>query len=366
MADVRRPPRPPRRQRAGAGGGDRDRGSDDRGQLFLVAALSIAVLFVGFALLLNTAIFTENLATRNTDPGTDPSISYRVAATDAAYELVIRESANNTNDQSIDVVRDRFSRGVTNWSDTAGLHAARRARVANVSVVSATHGTRFEQTNGSRNFTDKQLSPGWYLGPDWDDGAVRDAHLYVNRDSLPETNVSNIDGLTGGFDSPFEVELKDRNAGDDRHMYVYDEQGNGVDDVTLLFEDENGVVEKCSYQHTGATAHIDLANRSINGTTCDAFDRMDLPDSAVDDKDVKLRFEHGDQATGTYEITIADGADVDGSGDDHVYDNDGTGPGQGSPFVTAVIYDAEIQITYESTDVYYRTTVHVPAPEEVR
>jgi hypothetical protein len=235
-----------------------------------------------------------------------------------------------------------------------------------VSVVSATHGTRFEQTNGSRNFTDKQSDPGWTLGPDPDDGAVRDAHLYVNRDSLPETNLSNIDGLTGGFNTPFEVELKDEAAGDDRHMYVYNEQGNGVDDVTLLFEDETGVLEKCSYQHTGATAHIDLANRSINGTTCDAFDRMDLPDDVVDDKDVKLRFEHGDQATGTYEITIADGADVDNSGDDHVYDNDGTGPNEGSPFVSAVVYDAEIRITYESTDVYYRTTVHIPAPEEVR
>mgnify|MGYP000656819350 CR=1 FL=1 len=46
------------------------------------------------------------------------------------------------------------------------------------------------------------------------------------------------------------------------------------------------------------------------------------------------------------------------------YDNDGTGPSQGSPFITAVVYDATVTITYESTDVYYRATIRL-APEEL-
>jgi hypothetical protein len=149
-------------------------------------------------------------------------------------------------------------------------------------------------------------------------------------------------------------------------MYVYDEQGNGIEDVTLLFEDESGVLEKCSYQHTGATAHIDLANREINGTSCAAFDRFDLPDSAVEDGDVKLRFENGDQARGTYEVTVTGGVDIDNDGTDHVYDNDGTGLNEGSPFASAIVYEATVTVTYRSTDVYYRTTVPIDPPEELR
>jgi hypothetical protein len=368
VADVRRPPTRPRRQRARGSG--RHRGAapcpDDRGQLFLVGALSLAVLFVGFALLLNTAIYTENLATRNTDPGTDPSISYRAAAEDAARGILVRENRNGMDPTPSDKTQ-WFEAGIEEWSDSAGLHAARRARVASI-TVSSTTGTRFQQTNASRDFTDKQGSPDWTLGVDPEHGAVRDAHLYVRRDSLPETNQSNIEGLTGGFDDPFELELKDENADDDRHVYIYDEAGNGKDDVTLLFRDESSVggFEKCSYQHEQAVAHIDLANREINGTTCSAFDRLDLPDDEVDDKRIKLRFENGDQAVGTYDIVVANAADVDESGDDHVWDNEfGPKSNNGAAFATAIIYDADVTITYESTDVSYQTTVRI-APEEIR
>ncbi len=375
MADVRRPPTGPRRQRASGGTGDRDgagshrrnRGrdsDDDRGQLFLVGALSLAVLFVGFALLLNTAIYTENLATRNTDPGTDPSISYRAAAEDAARDLMIRENRNGTDPTPTEKTQ-WFEAGIEAWSDTAGLHAARRARVASV-TVSSTTGTRFQQTNASFDFTDKQGAQDWELGQDADDGAIRDAHLYVVRDSLPETNQSNIEGSTTGLSEPFELEIKDTTGiEDDRHVYIYDEWGDGDDEVTLLFRDESttGGYEKCSYEHPGETAHIDLINRTINGTSCSAFDRLDLPDTAVADKNVKLRIENGHEARGTYDILVADTADVNGDGDDHVYDNEADGDGKA--FVTAIIYEADVTVTYESTDVSYRTTVRI-APEEIR
>ena len=41
-------------------------GASDRAQLLLVTALALAVMLVTVALLLNTAIFTENVATRDT------------------------------------------------------------------------------------------------------------------------------------------------------------------------------------------------------------------------------------------------------------------------------------------------------------
>ena len=361
MADVRRPPPRPRRQRANSGGSDGSRGcgpdrgrgsDDDRGQLFLVGALSLAVLFVGFALLLNTAIYTENLATRNTDPGTDPSISYRAAAEDAARELMIRENRNGT-DPTWDENTRWYESSVEAWSDSAGLHAARRARVASVTVDS-TNGTRFQQTNASRNLTNRNYADDWTLGNN--PSAVRDASLTVNRDSLPETNRSNVLGLTLGFDDPYAVAFDDTDGGNTWHVYVYDDADNGVDDVTVLVDDGPNEQE-CT--HVGPAAHIDLSNGSINDTACSAFDLLDLPDDAVDDKEIRLRFENGDQATGTYDIKVAEGADISGNVYDNEVDDDG------AAFATAIIYEADVTITYESTDVSYRTTVRI-APEEIR
>jgi hypothetical protein len=360
VADVRRPPTRPRRQRArrserhsGTGPGP---GTDDRGQLFLVGALSLAVLFVGFALLLNTAIYTENLATRNTDPGTDPSISYRAAAEDAAWGILIRENRNGT-DPTWNENTQWFESGIEEWSDSAGLHAARRARVASMTVES-TNGTRFQQTNASRNITNRNYVADWTLGNN--PSAVRDASVTVNRGSLASTNISNL--LTGT--DPFEIVFEDTDTGATWHVYVYDDNTLGGDDVTVAVEDETGAPSRteCSYQHTGPRAHIDISNGSINGTPCSAFDLLDLPDDAVDDEDIDLRFENGDQATGTYDIKVAEGADVS----TNVYDNENTGDhDNGAAFATAIIYDADVTITYESTDVSYQTTVRI-APEEIR
>ncbi|MFC7080626.1 DUF7261 family protein [Halorussus caseinilyticus] len=59
MADVRFDPRPPAGDRGRSGDGGRD-----RGQLILVTGLAIAVMLVALVLLLNTVIYTQNLATR--------------------------------------------------------------------------------------------------------------------------------------------------------------------------------------------------------------------------------------------------------------------------------------------------------------
>lgn len=346
MADVRRPPKRPRRQDARET--ERSDRTDDRGQLFLVGALSLAVLFVGFALLLNTAIYTENLATRNTDPGTDPSISYRAAAEEASREILIRENRNGT-DPTWDQKTRWFESGIETWSDSAGLHAARRARVASVTVDS-TNGTRFQQTNASRNLTNRNFGTDWQLGNN--PSAVRDASLTVDASSLSTQDITTL--LTGT--EPFAMEFEDTDTGDTWHVYVFDDSDTSGEDVTVVVG--NGTAEqKCT--HVGAAAHIDISNGSINGTACPAFDILDLPDDAVDDKDIRLTFENGDKAAGTYDIKVATGADVA----TNVYDNEADAGG--AAFVTAIIYEADVTITYESTDVSYQTTVRL-APEEIR
>ena len=353
MADVSRPPRPPRRPGRTT---DADAG-DDRGQLFLVGALSLAVLFVGFALLLNTAIYTENLATRNTDPGTDPSISYRSAAEEAAREMLVHENANNTaeTDYTFPEVRTRYDRDVDSWSDGVGIHAARRARATDMTLdeTSAVHGTRIEQTNGTLAFTNRSGATTWDVV---DDVAVRDVRFTVDRDSLAASNTSALDN------SPFHLRIREQGTGETYRVYLFDDSDTGGDDVTVAVA-HGGSIEQCTFTG-GATAAVDVSNANINGTACDAFDLLDLTDTEVETENLDLRFVNGDNAVGTYELTVSSGLSF-GPGT-NFYDNEGPDADEGSPFLSAVVYEASVVVTYESTDVYYQTTIAIDPPGELR
>lgn len=334
MADVSRP-----RPCPGSAGDAGERPPDDRGQLFLVGALSLGVLFVGFALLLNTAIFTENLATRNTDPGTDPSISYRSAAETAAEEILVRENANNTDDQTPGTMVDRYERSVATWGDSTGIHAARRARFVDISVDSTRAGTRFEQTNINRNFTNASgTASTWELADSVD---VRDVQFTVENASLETTSANAFTLYLESVSDPT----------DSWSVSIY---RTGPDTVEVTAANETASAS-CSAT-VGTHAVVDVSAGSINDTACPEFDdTLDLGG-----QDVDVWFENGDDAVGTFSLIVSGGANP--STDDDIVDNGA----DGSPFVSAVIYSADVTITYQSTDVYYQTSVELDPPEELR
>jgi cytoskeletal protein RodZ len=329
MADVRRPPPCP-----GSAGERRD----DRGQLFLVGALSLGVLFVGFALLLNTAIFTENLATRNTDPGTDPSISYRSAAATAAEEIMVRENANNTDDQTPSTMVDRYERSVAAWGDSTGIHATRRARFVDMTVDSTRAGTRFEQTNVNRNFTNASgTTTDWDLADDRD---VRDVQFTVENASLAATP-----------SGAFTLELESTDSSKVWNVSIYRASATEVG-----VEMRNETHTETCVATVGSHAVVDVSGGVINDTACpELVQTLDLGGEGVD-----VEFEDGDEAVGTFSLIVSDGANP--STDDDIVDNEA----DGSPFVSAVIYSADVTITYQSRDVYYRTLVDLDPPEEIR
>ena len=64
-------------------------GRRDRAQLMLVTALALAVVLVVLVLLVNTAIYTENLATRGVDVGADDALEHRAAVVDGVGGVVV-------------------------------------------------------------------------------------------------------------------------------------------------------------------------------------------------------------------------------------------------------------------------------------
>ncbi len=64
----------------------------DRGQLILITGLVIAAVLVGTVMILNTAIYTENLATRDTGDDTSEAIEFRNVVIDGSTEILRNET----------------------------------------------------------------------------------------------------------------------------------------------------------------------------------------------------------------------------------------------------------------------------------
>ncbi|MFB6266529.1 MAG: hypothetical protein ABEI31_02620, partial [Halodesulfurarchaeum sp.] len=116
---------------------------DSRGQIILVAALGIAVTLVALAVIVNTVIFTENLATRNTVEGQE-AIMVERSSEEAVANLMAY--ANKYNNSSYSAVKGQFKRDVKNLSVGQNVHALSEGGFVNVSVVEVNNGTRIAQT----------------------------------------------------------------------------------------------------------------------------------------------------------------------------------------------------------------------------
>jgi hypothetical protein len=107
--------------------------SRDRGQLILVAGLTVTVILVMLVLLLNTVIYTENLATRGIDSGAGDAIEYRATVVGSVEELIERENehyyAGNPPEVGVEM-------GVGMIDETLSERHLERGTVAETRVVS--------------------------------------------------------------------------------------------------------------------------------------------------------------------------------------------------------------------------------------
>jgi len=143
----------------------------DRAQLFLVGALALAVIFVVLAVLLNTAIYTGNIATRDVGPGTGVVVEYEQAATGMADRSL--RTVNIENNSNYTNLETTFNDTVSIWSDRANTHSSAALADAHVSVVETKRGTKIGQ-NGTRNFHRRQQQPTVDRGEQHDCSCVSD------------------------------------------------------------------------------------------------------------------------------------------------------------------------------------------------
>lgn len=87
----------------------------DRGQMLLVGAFALSLVFVALALLLNSAIYTENLTTRSSGDDTQETVEFSREARLTARGILANLESSGGSDAE-------FESAMNDWTDRAARH----------------------------------------------------------------------------------------------------------------------------------------------------------------------------------------------------------------------------------------------------
>ena len=330
MADVRRSPdRPPN--------GSGRVGSDDRGQLLLVGALALAVVFVALALLLNTAIYTGTLATRDSGVEATPAIEYVSESRQAGVDAV--RSVNRRNNTSAADLNRAFDTTMRQWDDLASYHRAVAGDVADTDVAGTTNGTRIQQDDASRNFTSAGGAHNWTVVEGAGVTAVRSMRFTVDASGLTAVD----DATNATTESVFHADITSDLG--TRSVYVYDNSTAGNAEILVV---DGGTETVCpAGSVTDGTFVVDIPAASVGGAPCSALDTLDDTRGTL-----SVEYSNSGAAGGTYTMVVDEGPDGD-------IGLTGLNPDGSSPYSTDAIYGAELTVTYRTGELDYAATVGV-------
>jgi hypothetical protein len=340
VADVtpRRPPRGDAEARS-------DRPDDDRGQLVLVGALALAVLFVALAMLLNTAIYSGNLATRTVASDAETILEYHGSAVDVTERALV--TANVHNASSYEDLHGTVRDVVAAWDAGASLHRAVTGDISEVRVVETVNGTHLEQTT-VRNFTNESREPDWTVAEEIT--AYRDFTMTVERDQLFDLSLSEEEFEDyNDYAAAGVLTVKVTAASEEYTAFI----GDDGSDVSVAVFRSTTLIQRCT-ANPGADGEVtvDFSNGSVGGQPCDALAFVDDVDGTFE-----LAIADGNAVLGTYSLvtdTTADRYDEDFHAD----------AAAGSPVRTPALYAVDVSIRYRGASTYYRATVEVTPDAE--
>jgi len=291
-----------------------------RGQVILIAALGIAVTLVALALVTNTVIYTENLATRETVDG-QQAVAFQQSTEDGIGGLLSLANRYNASDSSD--IHARFDADVGNFSNATQIASARNGKVGTASITDTTNGSRIFQ-NASRNFTDVNGNSSWTLATGVSN--TRRFELNVTQSNLNATN-------------PFTVTVGSN------YTATIASDGSAIE----LTVSNDTISPSCEV--SAETAVVDLTEGTLNGTDCGVPAFASDAGSSYD-----IAFSNATSGYGRYVLFVDQEPSTLPSG--HYagsYAND--------PNKAPAIYDATVHVELVEPDLTYATNVTV-APED--
>jgi len=324
----------------------------ERGQIILIAAFALAVTFVSLALIVNSAIFTENLASRGETAGGDGALGAR-----AMVERSVERSVAAANRYNHSAPEPSIERDLRATSRQYERQQVRSGGLVNVSNPHDYHdGSRVAMNDsGGGNFTATGLSggdPDWQLVEGVDENgrphAVRAFDMEIKKtSSLSDTSeFAVVVNNTGSPSKTWTVEI------------WWD--GSNPDLLHLRTERPNGDTEECTETITADEFAISLTDGTVDGRPCHALGYNQTSNTyfgyaAGVSTPYNVSFENGDQVKGNYSFVTAN-APATTTLD--------SGPSAGpAPYLTSAVYDVEVAFTYANPNINYTTEIRV-APGE--
>lgn len=353
---------------------------DESGQIIVVAALLLAVLFVGLALVLNSAIYTENMATRGDTSTAEAMSTEGVTAERLGHSI---DDANyGVEEASYAERRSRIESNASEWDRLMGEREARHGRTYASGVTRMTNGTRVNQSSfdyfepaDSSILDADPLNLG--SSTNWqaiNDSSVRAFEMRVRRGSLRENESSLSDEIEYILSNPLDLDGTDRFwvefENDDSHrVYLLNDQKN--DSVaTVVVDGGNDLVGVCK---AAALALDDNVTVRITETELEGADgTVDCPAlEVVDDGCSDVYYAGTDHVEGTYRFVVdrneSDFRDAVTEvhsllgltlSESDVYRDD---PNDEDPYTTTSIYGISVETTYRDNRISFTRNVTYPA-----
>lgn len=317
----------------------------ERGQLLLIAAFIIGVSFVVLALVVNSAIFTENLATRDDVAGSDDALDYRNEVSQNLGDVITAINQNNSvlDDYSSSNLDTPVENNVETMRRQSGIQQSSQGRVVDVEYLGWVLGLKIAQDD-PRTFTNTSGSK-----TDW-----------TVVENVPNTrnvklNVTQDPGMALLSD-PFEMVVE--RGGDEWTLTIADDS-TGTDDVIIEVDRPGESPETCTSEFDGYLI-IDVTGGTIGGDPCHALTRLTdgtpMWFGTGVSPDYDIRFENGDELAGTYSFVVEDPATPDDPGD---FGSPGSGP-----YTKDAVYSASVGYRYYTSDVGFETVIRA-VPGEV-
>jgi hypothetical protein len=328
---------------------------DRRGQVLLVTGFALAVTFVGLALVFNSVIYTENLATRSeSTTTTDPLVHKQSVASGTATLIEYVNEYNGTTADDYDDLKDNFTWAFDNVTTLMVNHQLNDGQVVEDDIVRIDEGTRVVQTNQTRNFTsfdDNESS--WTVLDDAED--VRSFEIFVDtKSSLADNeNPDSIESLLSTDGEPFNMTVTD---GIDEWRLNVSEDSLSRDlspDPYFVgwYSTATGESGVCGFSSLPVV--INVSDGTINGTECPGLEFGEGFSTVPD-----IEYNNGHNINGSYEFVANKSyTNVDSAVDDNY------GPNERFPRVHRAIYGARIEVDYESDALRYTSDFQV-IPDE--
>lgn len=369
-------------------GGDGSRA--DSGQILVIAGLLLAVLFVGLALVLNGAIYAENMATRETRSSADPVAEADETAT--RLQRAAEEANWNRDDLPYSDRRLMVEDSVTAWDRNMGGRGARQGMAVSTRLEATTEGVRVTQSQPGdfmtaneeidQEFLDMTIDPlglgdrtNWLVAPDVKARAFK---VGVNRSDLKAVdqgflgNLSDLlDELLTGSDV-FWIEIQEGSVTWRVYLFQVDNEGEVATVVTS--DDGSETVEGvCTVEGDWATVDIQdgklRGDETVDCPSLSFYESLGSHDMywvgadevngtyhfIADKPENQFRAELENEYTGILDglLTLLsfDASDVA----DRIYGRDGNP----HPFTTSAVYDATLSFKYNDGGLQYERNITV-------